>query len=77
MLLKQTNALATTRDYLLTRDPVEEMPLGNARLFRRFRAVEGFEIEDQEAVIRLIDGMIAKHKMQTRLTSLDDQAVNA
>ncbi len=26
---------------------------------------------------RLIDGMIAKHKMQTTLTSLDDQAVNA
>ncbi len=26
---------------------------------------------------RLIDGMIAKHKIQMKLTSLDDQAVNA
>lgn len=77
MLIKLADALATTVDYLLTGNPVEEMPLGNARLFRRFRAVEGFEIEDQEAVIRLIDGMIAKHKMQTTPTSLDDQAVNA
>jgi len=77
MLIKLADALATTVDYLLTGNPAEEMPLGNARLFRRFQAVEGFDNEDQEAIIRLIDGMIAKHKMQTTLTSLDDQAVNA
>ena len=64
-------------DYLLTGNSVEEMPLGNARLFRRFQAVEGFGFEDQEAVIKLIDAMIVKHKMQTTLTSLDAQAVNA
>ncbi len=77
MLIKLADALATTVDYLLTGNPAEEMPLGNARLFRRFQAVERFDREDQEAVIRLIDGMIAKHKMQTTLTSLDDHAVNA
>ena len=78
MLIKLADALATTVDYVLTGSPVEEMPLGNAQRFRRFQAVEGFDTEDQEAVIRLIDGMIAKHKMQTTtLTSLDDQAVNA
>jgi len=77
MLIKLADALTITVDYLLTGNPVEEMPLGNARLFRRFQAVEGFDTEDQEAVIRLIDGMIAKHKMQTMLTSLDDHAVNA
>ncbi len=77
MLIKLADALATTVDYLLTGNPAEEMPLGNARLFRRFQAVEGFDSEDQEAVIRLIDGMIAKQQMQTTLTSLDDQAVNA
>jgi len=77
MLIKLADALGTTVDYLLTGNPVEEMPLGNARLFRRFQAVEDFDPEDQEAVIKLIDAMIAKHKMQTTLTSLDDQAVNA
>ena len=77
MLIKLADALGTTVDYLLTGNPVEEMPLGNARLFRRFQAVESFDTEDQEAVIKLIDAMIAKHKMQTTLTSLDDQAVNA
>ncbi len=29
-----------------------------------FRALEGFEVEDQEAVIRLIDAMILKHRVQ-------------
>lgn len=77
MLIKLADALATTVDYLLTGNPAEEMPLGNARLFRRFQAVESFDNEDREAVIRLIDGMIAKQQMQTTLTSLDDQAVNA
>jgi len=77
MLIKLADALATTVDFLLTGNPAEEMPLGNARLFRRFKAVEGFDSEDQEAIIRLIDGMIAKQQMQTTLTSLNDQAVNA
>jgi len=77
MLIKMADALGTTVDYLLTGNPVEEMPLGNARLFRRFQAVEGFEPEGQEAVIKLIDAMIAKHKMQAALTSLDDQAASA
>ncbi len=77
MLIKLADVLATTVDYLLTGNPAEEIPLGNARLFRRFQAVEGFDREDQEAVIRLIDGLIAKHKMQMTLISLDDHAVNA
>ncbi len=46
-------------------------------LFKRFKAVESFDPGDQEAVITLIDAMIAKQQMQTTLTSLDDQAVNA
>ncbi len=53
------------------------MPLGNARLFRRLQAVEGFDTEDQAAVIKLIDAMIAKQQMQSALSSLDDRTVNA
>lgn len=54
--------------------PPTEMPLGNARLFKRFKAVEYFDGADQETVISLIDAMIAKQQMQTTLVSLDDQA---
>ncbi len=64
MLIKLADALATTVDYLLTGNPAEEIPLGNARLFRRFQAVEGFDHENQEAVIKLIDAMIGKQQMQ-------------
>lgn len=77
MLIKLADALAATVDYLLTGNPAEEMPLGNARLFRRFRAVERFDTNDQEAIITLIDAMIAKQQMQSTLTSLDDKAANA
>lgn len=77
MLIKLADALGTSVDYLLTGNLAEETPLGNIRLFKRFKAVEGFDPGDQEAVITLIDAMIAKQQMQTTLTSLDDQAVNA
>lgn len=73
MLIKLADALVTTVDFLLTGNPAEETPLGNTRLFKRFKAVEDFESADQETVISLIDAMIAKRQMQTTLVSLDDQ----
>ena len=75
MLIKLADALATTVDYLLTGNPVEDTPLANNRLFKRFRAVEHLTDDDQEAVIKLIDAMIAKQQMQSVLQPLDD-AVN-
>ena len=59
---------------MLTGNPAKEMPLGNARLFKRFKAVEDFDGVDQETVISLIGAMIAKQQMQNTLVSLDDQA---
>ncbi len=74
MLIKLADAMGTTVDFLLTGNPAEEMPLGNTRLYKRFKAVEDFDGADQETVISLIDAMIAKRQMQTTLVSLDDQA---
>ncbi|ACL03526.1 hypothetical protein Dalk_1829 [Desulfatibacillum aliphaticivorans] len=34
------------------------------RLLERFKALEAFEAEDQEAVIKLIDAMIVKNQVQ-------------
>jgi transcriptional regulator with XRE-family HTH domain len=76
MLIKLADALGTTVDFLLTGNPAEEMPLGNTRLYKRFKAVEDFDGADQETVISLIDAMIAKRQMQTTLVSLDDQAAS-
>lgn len=72
MLIKLADALATTIDYLLTGNPVEDSPLANNRLFKRFLAIEHFSEEDQEAIITLIDAMIAKQQMQSALQPLDD-----
>ncbi len=77
MLIKLADALGTTVDYLLAGNPAEETPLGNTRLFKRFKAVEDFESADQETVISLIDAMIAKRQMQTALVSLDDQTATS
>ena len=74
ILTKLAEALATTIDSLLTGNPVEDNPLANKRLFRRFRAVERFDDDDQEAIIKLIDAMIAKQQMQSVLQPFDDAA---
>ena len=57
MVITLADALGTTVDYLLTGNPAEEMPLGNARLYKRFKAVKDFDGADQETVISLIDAM--------------------
>ena len=54
----------TTVDYLLTGDRQEEKPLHNLRLLDRFRAVSDLNIEDQEAVIKLIDAMVFKKNVE-------------
>lgn len=77
MLVKLADALGTSVDYLLTGNPMEDTPLANTRLFQRFQAVESFEQEDQEAVIKLIDAMIAKHRMSAALAPVDKQAASS
>lgn len=72
MLIKLADALTTTIDYLLTGSPAEDSPFASSRLFKRFRAVERFDDDDQEAIIKLIDAMIAKQQMQSALRPIDD-----
>ena len=56
--------LDTTVDYLLTGNRSDERPLHNIRLLERFRALEDFETEDKEAVVKLIDAMIVKNQVE-------------
>ena len=66
-LIKLAEIFDITVDYLLT-DRTEERPLHNLRLLERFRALEDFEAEDQEALIKLIDAMIVKNKVEGAIT---------
>lgn len=63
-LIKLAEAFDTTVDYLLTGNRSEERPLHNIRLLERFKELEDFRAEDQETVIKLIDAMIIKNKVE-------------
>jgi hypothetical protein len=66
--------LDITVDYLLTGDRTEERPLHNLRLLEHFRALQDFETEDQEAVIKLIEAMIVKNKVEGAITPFQKKA---
>ncbi len=59
--------LDTTVGYLLTGNRDDARPLHNIRLLERFKALEEFEQSDQETVIKLIDAMIIKQRVEGAL----------
>ena len=63
-LVKMAEVFDTTIDFLLTGDRSEQRPMHNLRLLERFQALQDFSAEDQEAVIKLIDAMIVKNKVE-------------
>ena len=71
MLVKLADALGVTVDFLLTGNPVEDSPLANSRLFRRFKVLEALTTDDQETVIKVIDAIVAKERMVSALASVD------
>lgn len=73
MLIKLADVLGISVDYLLTGNPVEDSPLASSRLFKRFQELERLPADDQETVIKVIDAMIAKHRMETAMLPLDDK----
>jgi len=72
MLVKLADALDVTVDFLLTGNPVEDSPLASSRLFKRFKVLERLDSDDQETVIRVIDAMIAKQRMESALVPVDN-----
>jgi transcriptional regulator with XRE-family HTH domain len=64
----------TTVDYLLTGERSEAKPLHNNQLLERFQALEHFGSEDRDAVLRLIDAMIVKHRVEGVLEPFKKQA---
>jgi transcriptional regulator with XRE-family HTH domain len=71
MLVKLADALATSVDYLLTGNASDESPLASSRLFKRFQHVEALSADDQETVIKIIDAMLAKQRVESALVSVD------
>lgn len=63
-LVELAEIFNTTVDYLLTGNRSDETPLHNLRLLERFKELEESNAEDQEAVIKLVDAMILKNKVE-------------
>ena len=63
-LLCLAEMLETSVDFLLTGHESEERPLHNFRLLERFRALENFQQEDRDTIIRLIDALIIKNRAE-------------
>jgi len=70
-LIQLAELFGTTTDFLLTGSVTDAQPLNNVRLLERFRALSQCEPEEQETVIRLIDAVIVKHRVESALNSVD------
>ena len=63
-LTELAGVLDTTVGFLFAGNADEAVPLHRPRLLDGFRDLVGFEPEDQEAVIKLINAMILKHRVE-------------
>jgi len=70
-LLEISEVLNVTVDYLLTGDNSEVIPIHNTRLLERFKLLQKSQNDDQEAVIKLIDAMIFKQKVESAVVKID------
>ncbi len=73
-LIRLAEIFDITVDYLLTGNRANERPLHNIRLLERFQAIEDFQADDQEALIKLIDAMIVKNKVEGVIKPFEKQA---
>src|SRR5262249_39986635 len=65
-LVEMAALFHTTLDYLLLGTDTN-IPLYNKSLLDRFRALEAFPADDQQTVIKLIDAMIIKQRVEASL----------
>jgi len=70
-LILLAEVLDTSVDYLVGGHHNAAPPIHNVRLIQRFRTIEGFDKEERELVIQLLDAMIAKHNMATTLKAME------
>ena len=73
-LIELARLLDTSVDYLLSGQAPQDCSLHNTRLIKRFRELEQFDAEDQEAVIKLIDAMIVKNKVEGAISPFTQKA---
>ncbi len=71
VLVRLGATLNITLDYLVTGDVAQIKPLHNTRLMERVKELEQFGNDDQEAIIRMIDAMIVKRRVEGAVLPID------
>lgn len=69
-LLLLSEVLETSVDYLLAGQGNGEPPLHSQRLIQRFQTIEAFNLDERETIIKILDGMIAKHNMESTMKAM-------
>lgn len=70
-LIQLAELFTTTIDYLLLGSSNEQSPISNTRLMERFKALVQCDPEEQEMVIKLIDAVIVKHRVESAIRPVD------
>jgi transcriptional regulator with XRE-family HTH domain len=69
LLGRMAEVLGVSVDELLGLKPTKEKPAPrNSRLWRKLREIEKLPASDRRAVIKLVDGLLANHKLKSRGT---------
>lgn len=63
-LVGLASALETSLDYLATGELTDSPPIPNVRLLEKFRELSSFDADDQETIIKVIDAVIIKHRVE-------------
>ncbi|MBN3053792.1 helix-turn-helix transcriptional regulator [Pectobacterium brasiliense] len=72
-LIQLAELFATTIDYLLLDSHDERTPISNTRLMERFKALAQCPPDEQEMVIKLIDAVIMKHRIESAIRPIDQE----
>jgi len=74
-LIQLSTALGVTLDYLVMGNEENIQPLHNRRLMERLKELEQFGHEDQETIIRMIDAMIVKRRVEGAVSPIDKVSI--
>ncbi|WP_020415406.1 helix-turn-helix domain-containing protein [Microbulbifer variabilis] len=70
-LIQLADIFEVSLDYLVMGQPMEESPIRNEVLFKRFKLLETFDDQDKDTVIRVIDAIIAQRQVEHAMRPLE------
>lgn len=70
-LIQLADIFDVSLDYLVMGLPMEESPIRNEVLYKRFKTLETFDDEDKTTVIKVIDAIIAKRQVENAIRPIE------